>query len=285
MSRAYYNEINPGCAAWLRQLIDAGLIANGDVDNRSIRDVRPADLRGYTQCHFFAGIGLWSLALRMVEWPDDRNVWTGSCPCQPFSLAGARQGVADDRHLWPAWFDLIRECRPSSIYGEQVASAIGHGWLDLVADGMEAEGYAVASAVLQALSVGAPHRRERLYFVANAPSIDGGTRRARGFADDSARLRNETRGDANDMGDASCAGLAKRQSKPGGLGEIFAPFTGANHWADDEWLACRDGKQRRIKPGVRLLANGRPVDVAGQLSALGNAIVPQVAAAFIVASQ
>lgn len=56
MSRAYYNEFNPFAAQWLRNLIDAGAIAPGDVDERSIEDVRPTDLLGYTQCHFFAGI-------------------------------------------------------------------------------------------------------------------------------------------------------------------------------------------------------------------------------------
>ncbi len=82
---AYYNEFDPAAEAWLRELIKAGEIAPGDVDTRSIEDVRPSDLRGYTQCHFFAGIGGWSLALRMAGWPDDRPVWTGSCPCQPFT--------------------------------------------------------------------------------------------------------------------------------------------------------------------------------------------------------
>jgi DNA (cytosine-5)-methyltransferase 1 len=106
---AYYNEIDKQAAQWLRNLIDAGLIAKGDVDERSIEDVRPGDLRGYTQCHFFAGIGVWSYALRRAGWSDDRPVWTGSCPCQPFSAAGEGAGFADERHLWPAFFHLISE--------------------------------------------------------------------------------------------------------------------------------------------------------------------------------
>ena len=106
----YYNEFDPQAAQWLRNLITAGLIPAGDVDERSIEDVKPNDLRGYTQCHFFAGIGGWPLALDLAGWPRDRPVWTGSCPCQPFSAAGRGDGFADQRHLWPAWFHLIREC-------------------------------------------------------------------------------------------------------------------------------------------------------------------------------
>lgn len=124
---AYYNEIDPFAAAWLRELIAAGLICPGDVDERSIEDVRPADLAGYMQCHFFAGIGIWSLALRQAGWPDDRPIWTGSCPCQPFSAAGKGNGASDDRHLWPVWHELIRACRPQFVVGEQVASSVAVG--------------------------------------------------------------------------------------------------------------------------------------------------------------
>src|SRR5579859_1111465 len=98
-------------------LILEGDIAPGHVDTRSIEDVRPGDLAGYTQCHFFAGIGGWSLALRLAGWPDDQFVWTGSCPCQSVSGAGKRKGHADKRHLWPAFHRLIAECSPSIVFG------------------------------------------------------------------------------------------------------------------------------------------------------------------------
>jgi site-specific DNA-cytosine methylase len=129
---AYYNESDGYAAQWLRNLIAAGSIAAGDVDERDIRDVCGDDLRGYGQCHFFAGIGGWSYALRLAGWDDGRPVWTGSCPCQPFSAAGKGEGGSDARHLWPHWFRLIRECRPAVVFGEQVAAAIGWGWLDAV---------------------------------------------------------------------------------------------------------------------------------------------------------
>jgi DNA (cytosine-5)-methyltransferase 1 len=165
---AYYNEIDPLKAEIIRQAILDGAIAPGDVDERSIADVEPADLVGYTQAHFFAGGGFWSLALRQAGWPDDRPVWTGSCPCPGFSVAGKGGGFSDPRHLWPAWARLIRECHPPTIFGEQVSAAIGHGWLDLVQTDLEAQDYAVGKIVLGACSIGAPHIRQRLYFVANA---------------------------------------------------------------------------------------------------------------------
>jgi DNA (cytosine-5)-methyltransferase 1 len=168
---AYYNEIDPYAAQWLRNLIAAGHIADGVVDSRSIIDVKPDDLKEFTQCHFFAGVGVWSRALRMAQWPDTRRVWTGSCPCQPFSMAGAGGGVHDERHLWPHWHWLIEQCQPEIVLGEQVEAAIRHGWLDLVQSDMEGIGYAFAAAGVPAAGVGAPHIRQRLWFVAHHHGI------------------------------------------------------------------------------------------------------------------
>lgn len=165
MPRAYYNEIDPYAAQWLRNLIAEGAIAPGDVDERSIVEVAPADLKGYTQCHFFAGIGVWSYALRQAGWPDERQVFSGSCPCQPFSSAGKRKGFDDDRHLWPAFFDLIQKCRPATVFGEQVSSADGLAWFDHVQTDLEGAGYAVGALDLCAAGIGAPHIRQRLFFV------------------------------------------------------------------------------------------------------------------------
>jgi len=162
----YYNEIDPFAAQWLRNLIKVGLIPDGYVDERAIQDVEAEDLEKYTQCHFFAGIAGWSYALELAGWPEDQQVWTGSPPCQPFSSAGKRKGMNDDRHLWPHFFSLIRECQPPVIFGEQVATAIGDSWFDYLQADLEAEGYATGMAVLPACSVNAPHRRNRLWFVA-----------------------------------------------------------------------------------------------------------------------
>ena len=178
---AYYNEYDPKAAAWLRELIKQGHIADGVVDDRSIEDVTPTELLGFTQCHFFAGIGVWSYALRSAGWADDRPVWTGSCPCQPFSAAGKGAGFDDERHLWPAFHHLISQCQPPIVLGEQVASKDGLGWLDLVHADLEATGYASGAVDLCAAGIGAPHIRQRLWWVgtrlADTPSerLEGAT--------------------------------------------------------------------------------------------------------------
>jgi len=176
----YYNDNDPFVCAWLRNLIAAKVIPAGEVDERPIQEVQPDDVRCFRQVHFFAGIGGWAYALQLAGW----GVWTGSCPCQPFSAAGKRGSHADERHLWPEWFCLIRECRPQCVFGEQVSGAAGLGWLDAVALDLESEGYAVGACVLGAHSVGAPHLRQRLWFVADATRY--------------ARLRAERRSDAGD---------------------------------------------------------------------------------------
>ena len=166
----YYNENDPKAAAWLSELIKAGLIPDGIVDTRSITDVKASDLTGFNQCHFFAGIGGWAYALELARWPADRPVWTGSCPCQPFSTAQQHKktGFADERHLWPAFFHLICECKPPVVFGEQVASPAGLAWLDAVFTDLEDADYARGAADLCAAGVGAPHIRQRLYWVAVA---------------------------------------------------------------------------------------------------------------------
>jgi len=164
--KAFYNEIDQYCCDWLSNLMDAGEITPGKIDNRPIQELTPDDLIGYDRCHFFAGLGGWEQALKLANW-GSRFVWTGSCPCQDYSTAGKLARQSGERHLWPDWFRLIRECRPPIIFGEQVASAIAAGWLDDIAHDLEAEKIAIASAVLPACAAGGFHRRDRIWFVAH----------------------------------------------------------------------------------------------------------------------
>lgn len=163
-----FNEIEPFAAAWLR-----AMYGDAHIDTRSIADLQPADIAGFRRVHFFAGIGGWEEALRIAGWSEEREIWTGSCPCQPFSVAGKRGGTNDERHLWPEYFRLIRECRPQTAMGEQVSSADGLAWLDGVFADLEAEGYTCWAVDTCAAGVSAPHIRQRLYWVAESKSPRG----------------------------------------------------------------------------------------------------------------
>lgn len=312
----YYNEHDPDAAHWLRSLIAAWLIPDGHVDERSIVDVLPSDLARYDQCHFFAGIGGWSYALRLAALDGRQGVWTGSCPCQPFSSAGKRRGTADPRHLWPAFRWLIAQCRPATVLGEQVASNDGVRWLDGVRADLEVMGYEVGAADLPAACVGAPHRRQRLFWVAdclcdgrnarwrhnrkrngsvlgsNCESsrlADAGSEKRKGSVRTSEYVQRPiedcTRGG---LGDTSGTGLevgnSERGIQPaaGRSSEGQAVELPGNPWDDFRWVHFGDGKARRIESRTQPLVDGFPgrVDL---LRGLGNAIVPQVAARFIKA--
>lgn len=293
---AYYNEFDPFAAAWLRELIKDGLIADGEVDERSIADVQADDLSGFDQVHFFAGIGGWSYALRLAGIDDDEPVWTGSCPCQPFSSAGKRKGTADERHLWPEMFRLVRECRPATVFGEQVEAAIRLGWVDGVRGDLEEEGYAFGFHVLGAHSVGSPHIRQRIYWVADAEASGGREDMGSISSGETSRIRSEEREIMRRTSERAgrpryrCPDErlgntdSERESEIGSVQEEHGTERTRGPWSDSRVILCRDGKQRRIpaQPELFPLAHGVPNRV-GTLRGAGNAIVPQVAAEFIKA--
>lgn len=286
----YYNEHDKKAAAWIRELIKAGVIAPGEVDERSIADVKANELVGYTQCHFFAGIGGWSYALRLAGWADDRAVWTGSCPCQPLSCAGKCRGEKDERHLWPEFYRLIGERKPSTVFGEQVASKDGLEWLDGISLDLEELGYAVGSADIPAASVGAPHIRQRFFWVAD--SEHDGQYRPQGIAaeqDCNGTNRGIHCGSPRGMGNSVSAGLQGHagnvvdRNEPGRIGTLTdrpVAQAGRDCWSDYIIIPCGDGKARRIEPGIAPLVDGIPERV-GLLRGYGNAIVPEAAAKFI----
>lgn len=198
----WYNEICPRKAAMLRQMIEEGLIMRGEVDERSIIDVHPDDLKGFIRCAFFAGVGGWEFALRRAEWPEDREVWTGSPPCQGFSSAGKQEGFEDPRDLWPVWFRrFIDKRRPATVFGEEVERAISHGWLDRVHFDMDSAAYASVAAVLPACAINAPHRRDRLAFASYSTKQGLEERRSKSFPASRAEQRLERHGSRGELAD------------------------------------------------------------------------------------
>nr|UVX56712.1 MAG: C-5 cytosine-specific DNA methylase [Bacteriophage sp.] len=322
MTASYYNEWDASAAAWLRELINNKLIPYGYVDERSITEVTPSDLEGFTQCHFFAGIGGWPLALQLAGIPASTQLWTGSPPCQPFSVAGKSLGFDDERHLAPAFLRLIRECKPQLLFGEQVAAAIGKHWLDFVFLNLEDKGYACGSAVLPACSVGAPHKRDRLFFGARQLGDTNSKRHNRqhallqreGQKDMPEATRTGEAGrvaDANDTRPQGWEGMLERAYKqPAGAGSVEG-WTNPHHgfWSDADWIGCRDGKFRPVEAWTQQMVDGVPGgmghsgdpcvaaafeeigfplgrDIPARVARLrgyGNAIVPQCAAEFIAA--
>lgn len=290
---AYYNEFNPKASAWLRQLIKNGNITPGEVDERSITEVKPGDLNGFDRCHFFAGIGTWDYCLNQSGW-GDRPVWTASLPCQPFSAAGKGLGKSDERHLLPHFLEFVRQCKPDTIIGEQVESAITHGWLDDLQTTMEAEGYAVGHCVLGAHSIGAAHIRQRLYWVADSKTA------ARERTKQGNHSKSYSGELINGMGVSDSAGSQQR----------IETAERARHWHsiesaggyDIQWIYCRDNKYRPVKSGIKPLVDGiargmvyssdpsEPINAnetqearVMRLQGYGNAIQAQTATEFIKA--
>lgn len=263
LRRVYYNENNDAAADWLENLIAAGQIAPGHVDRRSIKDVQPDDLHGFAQHHFFAGIGGWSLACRIAGWPDDRPIWTASCPCQPFSVAGKGAGEDDPRHLWPDVLRLLRSYRPAVLVGEQVAGKAGYGWFDGVRASLEGENYASRAVDIPALAVDGPHERNRQYWVAVADADscgrDGreegeGRRSIERASAERAAIQGVTLGDAQ-------RSRLERQRRDGdrspGRREQDRPVAPTN---DCGALADREGIGGRSRPGEQ---ENRGVDPNG----------------------
>ena len=354
----YYNEHDNFAADWLENSIEKGLIPDGKVDRRSIADVQADDVRGFTQCHFFAGIGGWPLALQLAGWDPHRPVWTGSCPCQPFSQAGKQKASNDERHLWPEMYRLIKECMPEIVFGEQVASAEVVGtrleadfvvavqagdfarantiakrlvassnfhfhrrWLDGIQHDLESESYSVRCKVLGAFSVGAPHKRARLYWVADSTGVRGAQHvddsrkreegredhsadccRVGGLADSDSKRERAARQSDGQATKRSTLDAVVDTSKPGL--ERRSTSRCANKrstWSASVAIDCRDGKSRRVESSIQPLVNGIPLELGrgkpelsrmakraranrvGRLKGYGNAIVPQVAAEFVMA--
>jgi DNA (cytosine-5)-methyltransferase 1 len=313
--RAYYNDNEAFCCQWLGSLMKERHITQGFIDRRDIKDVSATDVMGYERVHFFAGIAGWEYALDLAGW-GTRPIWTASCPCQPFSNAGQRRGVQDERHLWPTLYALISECCPATIFGEQVSSRLGRTWLAGVFADLENLGYAVAGADLCAAGVGAPHLRHRLFWVAvsGQPGLEERTkpsawqecspfergRHACGLGDAisdreiwAGRTECQSNATREAVGVFHPDSASQDQRSSGRQQPLRDQHCQGGFW--DSYAVITDiyGKTRRIVAAPQLLAHGFSSDMGvlspggtfknrmNLLRGFGNAIVPQIAAVFI----
>jgi DNA (cytosine-5)-methyltransferase 1 len=279
----YYNEIDKFCIEWLKNLIAAKQIPDGVIDTRPIQEVRPDDLKEFIQCHFFCGVGGWPYAAKLARWPTDKPLWTGSCPCQPFSSAGKQQGFNDPRHLWPDFFRLIRARRPACILGEQTSAKAGYAWLDRVGADLDSEDYTWRACDIPSACVNAPNIRNRIYWLAEpARELQHGRRNAR----KKGRIEFANRSGADGgLEHAYCAlsreGWLQRSREQ--LRTSQDSGASDNFWRNYKLLGPDpNGKYRRVKSGVRLLAHGVSGRV-GKLRGYGNAINPELAAEAMMA--
>jgi DNA (cytosine-5)-methyltransferase 1 len=233
--------------------------------------------------------------------PTDRlggiDLICGGFPCQPWSLAGQQRGAEDDRDLWPAMAALVEELRPTYVIGENVRGFVNEplGLQRSLSD-LESLGYEAAAFVIPACAVDAPHRRDRVWIVANCdlrrqlepinskkrgkgvearePSrnsthtvADSSQQSAR--REEQGQYRKGRRGDAATTGeavaDAENAGLEGR-CVSGNARKEQPRFRQGSRPISDDWLP---------EPGVGRVADGVPRRV-DRLKALGNAVVPQV---------
>ena len=280
----YYNDNEPFCCEVLRARIADRSLPAGVVDDRDVRTIDPDELREFRQIHLFAGIGGFAHAQKWAGWPEEWSLITGGPPCQPTSVAGAQRGESDDRYLWPEMARLVEGRNPRFVLYENPTGTPELS-LDRVCADLEGQGYEVWSPiVLPACALGAPHRRDRVWIVAHS----AGVQRA-------AFKRNEPHRTLQGDGSASHTNgcrrpqqicQPKRDNSPDagddGATQPLADTLGM--WElqpcglkSDERGWPRNGGWWATEPNVGRVAHGVPARV-DRLRALGNAIVPQVAA-------
>ena len=206
------------------------------------------------------------------------DVLTGGFPCQPYSLAGKRKGKEDERHLWPEMLRAIREIQPSWVVGENVFGLIN--WSDglvfhEVQTDLEAAGYEVWSYVLPAVSVNAPHRRDRVWFVAYRPGSSGQRKLQQ------QQKQGELRGcNSNNNGKSRVTANAERLRPSGEEHGEAEPGQHPKTNSGSRWANFP------TQPPICTGNDGLPTELDGitfskwrneSIKAAGNAIVPQVA--------
>ena len=194
------------------------------------------------------------------------DIVTGGYPCQPFSVAGRQQGEKDPRHVWPEYFRLIKELRPSWVIGENVSGHVKLG-LDTVLENLESEGYSARTFSISASSIGANHQRERIWIVANSGCSWGSGSEFQRKNENEIKKENANQFERSSSSSQSnmVYSDSERLEKWESIGENFSQeyqtLIGADWWS--------------IEPDVGRVANGVPKRV-DRLKSLGNSLVPHI---------
>jgi len=188
------------------------------------------------------------------------DILTGGFPCQPYSMAGKRLGKEDDRHLWPEMLRAIREIQPTWIVGENVYGLVN--WNDglvfhEVQTDLEAEGYEVQPYVLPAASVNAPHRRDRVWFVAYSSARITGQKVGRG---DEKKTQHGTarHGCKEIITDSKHTGLEGQYRQRKGC-SVNRRDTGVLTWAENKFDAADSYRERRQEFNISGKSNQPPI--------------------------
>ena len=194
------------------------------------------------------------------------DIVTGGYPCQPFSVAGRQQGEKDPRHVWPEYFRLIKELRPTWVIGENVSGHVKLG-LDTVLENLESEGYSARTFSISASSIGANHQRERIWIVANSGCSWGAGSEFQRKNENEIKKENANQfersssSSQSDMVYSDSERLEKWESIGENFSQEYQTLIGADWWS--------------IEPDVGRVANGVPKRV-DRLKSLGNSLVPHI---------
>lgn len=210
------------------------------------------------------------------------DILTGGFPCQPFSQAGRRKGTDDDRYLWPEMLRIIREFKPKWVIAENVRGLLtlqqGVVFEQVCAD-LEASGYEVQPLIIPAVAVNAPHRRDRVWFIAHRKDERSGGRAGQESIKKGRAVRSENKGLLGYTSNSNGQRLQRMRNEQNSQGQNRLQGGQKFGW-DANWIEAAT-ELCSLDDGLPVELDGLKLTKAGhrnaQLKAYGNAIVPQVA--------
>jgi len=207
---------------------------------------------------------------------DSIDIITGGYPCQPFSIAGRQKGEQDPRHLWPEYFRLVKELRPTWVIGENVSGHIKLG-LDTVIEDLESEDYSVRPFSISASSIGANHQRERIWILAHSRRSQWPRAELRGENENETRKENANqfeRSSSTSEVDVANTNDERLQRQWQSRNQFTPRFNSSSESSEEGQRTVGQGWWES-EPNMGRVAHGIPKRV-DRLKSLGNSLVPQI---------